>query len=350
MESTEQAFHWLELIERPAFCVKDGVVAACNDAAQGRTICVGTDIHDLVTEHFDTYRDFTNGCLFLPVTICGIPCNASVNRTEDYDIFILEQDSDNDKLQALALAAQQLRGPLSDMMVISDRLRGEKASKEAAQLQKSLFQLLRITGNMSDVCYYYGSPSDGMEMANITSIFRETIEKVQALSDSTGIQLTYTEPKNVILGLANAEKLERAVYNILSNAIKFSPKGSTVDAKLSCSNTQVSFTVCNPCSDSVPDYQLWSRYRREPAIEDSRRGLGLGMTIISTVATAHGGTVLVDYPDKQSIRVRMTIALIKENNGTVRSPVLRMSDYAGGWDKALLEFAEMLPSNKYKNI
>lgn len=356
METTEHLFPWLDLIDRPAFCVKDGVVIASNATAQSRMLRVGTDINEILTEHRDAYQNFTGGCLFLTVTAGGLSCNASVNRAKDCDVFILEQDADAERLQTLALAAQQLRIPLSNVMTVTDRLLSDlknadtEAQQQAGQLQHGLFQLLRIISNMSDSGSYRGTAFAAMQMTNLTAVFREIIEKAQTASESTGIKLVYNEPEASVFGLANSEKIERAVYNLLSNALKFSPVGSTVEAKLSVSGNRLSFTVCNPCAEPIQENHFWNRYRRTPAIEDSRYGLGLGLTLIGATATAHGGTVLIDHPDNQSTRVTMTIAILKDNSNTVRSPVMRIGDYAGGRDKALLEFADLLPTEAYDNI
>lgn len=353
METTKQ-FDWLDFIDRPAFCVKDGVVVASNAAAQNRLIRVGDDVRNIVTAHWDTYESFSNGSLFMTVTVGLVPCNTNITRTADGDVFILEQDSKDDQLQALALAAQQLRIPLSNIMALADTMQSKSKTKaeqqQATQLHRSLFQLLRIVSNMSDSGSYYDIPMVGMEITNITGLFREIMEKAQTISENTGIKLIYTESKEVVLTIADPEKLERAVYNILSNAIKFSPPGGTVDAKLSCNGKQIAFTVCNTCAEPVEEQHFWNRYRREPAIEDSRHGLGLGMTLIGAAATTHGGTVLVDHPDNQTTRVTMTLAVKKNDSNTVRSPVLRISDYAGGRDKALMEFAELLSADAYDNV
>ena len=356
METTEHLFPWLDLIDRPAFCVKNGLVVASNSAAQGRMLRAGTDIKEIVTEHWEPYQNFTSGSLFLTITAGGLPYNASVNRTEDCDVFILEQGDNTDQLQALALAAQQLRIPLSNVMTAADRLftntenTNSQTQQQTGQLQHGLFQLLRIISNMSDSGGYCEKPLTGMQTVNLTAVFREVIEKAQTAFESTGIKLVYIEPETPILSLANSEKLERAAYNLLSNAVKFSPAGSTVEIKLSTGSNYISFTVCNICDEPVQERHFWNRYRRIPAIEDSRHGLGLGMTLIGAVATAHGGTVLIDHPDSQSTRVTMTIAIAKDNSDTVRSPVMRIGDYAGGRDKALLEFADLLPSDAYDNI
>lgn len=356
METINQQFPWLELLDRPAFCAKGGTVIAVNNAAQHHMLQPGTDIRDIVTEQRETYESFESGSLYLTVTVGNIPCSACVTRTKECDIFILQQDADSEQLQALALAAQQLRIPLSNVMTVTDRLLANlentdnSTQQQASQINQGLFQLLRIISNMSDSGSYKGIPFTGMQTVNLTEVFREVMEKSQTISENAGIRLSYTGPQTPVLGLANAEKLERAVYNLLSNALKFAPEDSTIEAKLTQKEKLLSFTICNENTEEIIEPSFWNRYRRSPAIEDSRYGLGLGMTLVSAVAAAHKGTVLIDHPDAKKTRVTMTIALIQDNGETVRSPIVHMGDYAGGRDKALLELAEILPPHFYENI
>ena len=74
------------------------------------------------------------------------------------------------------------------------------------------------------------------------------------------------------------------------------------------------------------------------------------MTLVSSVAAAHGGTVLVDHPLPNQTRVTMTITITTETTSAFRSPILQIGDYAGGLDKGLLEFSEILSTESYKKI
>lgn len=356
MESINEQFPWLELIDRPAFCVKGGIVIAVNAAAENRMLRLGTDVRQIVTEHRDTYETFESGRLYLTIQAGGLPCNACVDRTKECDIFIIDQDSDDRQLQALALAAQQLRIPLSNVMTVADRLlvgldkEDPDIQRHTKQINQGLFQLLRIISNMSDAGSYQDSRASGIASVNLTAVFDEIIEKVSAIAADTGRTVAYTGPHDPVFTLANTEKIERAVYNLFSNALKFSPAGSAIEAKLAKSGNTVTFTVCNPGGSPENAHGFWNCYRREPAIEDSRYGLGLGMTLVSAAATAHGGTVLIDYPSPEQTRVTMTIPIVKKQSSTISSPILRIGDYAGGRDKALLELAEILPTDFYDKI
>ena len=58
MEENAYMFPWLDLMDRPAFCVKDGIVIYANAAAQNRMVQPGTDVREIVTEHRQAYESF----------------------------------------------------------------------------------------------------------------------------------------------------------------------------------------------------------------------------------------------------------------------------------------------------
>lgn len=355
MKASNDTFPWLELIDNPAFCVKDGAVIAVNTAAEKRTLRIGTDIHEIITAHQAEYETFQNGELYLTVAIGGLSCPASVLRTQECDIFRIHTYQEDGSLQALALAAVQLRVPLSNAMAAVDDLLCSQQlesnqSNQAGQLNKNLFKLMRIISNMSDTDNCNHISKANMQTANLSALINEIAEKAKTLCEGSGIDLQYTGLDTPVFSLAYAEKLERAIYNLLSNALKFAPHGSTVSASLTKNGNQLIFTTTNPTNEQPASNGFWQQYRREPAIEDPRSGLGLGMTLISSVAALHGGTVLIDHPSANEVRVTMTIAINNENSGVVRSPVMRISDYAGGRDKGLMELSEVLPLDAYNKI
>ncbi len=356
MESNKHLFPWLEFINRPAFCVKDGIVLAANSAAQKLRLQAGADISEIVTQNHKAYEKFHSGSLFLTITVDQRPYSACVTRTNEFDIFTIMQTEEDSRLQALALAAQQLRTPLSNMMTVTDRLLAGlnpedfNTQQQVGQINRSLFQMLRIISNMSDADSYKNTIIEEKQTVNFTTLFHEIMEKIQTVSESAQRKLSYNGPDFAIFGLADDEKLGRAIYNLISNALKFSPEDSTVEVNLSQNRNMLTFTVCNTNLEPVEDFTFWSRYTRHPSIEDGRFGLGLGMTLISSVACAHGGTVLVDHPTPEETRITMTIAITKDDTGILRSPVFRIGDYAGGRDKELLELSETLPTDSYKKI
>ena len=121
-------------------------------------------------------------------------------------------------------------------------------------------------------------------------------------------------------------------------------QGGTIEAELTQTGQFLRLSIQDSGS-GIPDCvrgSVFDRYLRQPALEDSRFGIGLGMVLIRSAATAHGGTVLIDQPEGQGTRITMTLAVRQDSDPMVRASVISV-DYAGGWDHRLLELADALP-------
>lgn len=335
----------LDLLNRPAFLVRDGIITQVNQAAQQKLICVGARVSDILGDHLSIYEAFQNGSLYLSLQLDGGSCGATVTVAEDQHLFCLEQNEQVD--QALALAAQQLRSPLHSLFSAVE------AQPELQSVQQSLYQLQRIITNMSDFPRYQDQGDARMEVTDFCRVFAEVVEKASVLLDCAGVRLNYTALPEYVIGLADREMLERAVYNLISNAAKFSPKGSTVEAKLTHSGNMLYFTVQDQ-GDGIPFNVLnnvFNRYLRAPGIEDGRHGVGLGLALVRSAAVCHKGTVLIDQPETGGTRITMTVTVTPSDDTILRSPIrIPFSDYAGGRDHGLLELSDILPGDAYKNI
>lgn len=351
MEQKQSTPDILEQLMLPAFSVKDGIIIQANQAALQRQIQVGTAVCEIIEIGKEEYADFSSGNLRLTLQICDIPCNASVTARGDLHDFVLETDYEDPALRALALAAQELRGPLSNALsstaslLPSDTIDAE-AQKELGRLNRSLYQLMRAVSNMSDASGYKNRNSYRMESRNIVAVFEEILEKAACLTAQADRTLNYKCPQKDIYGLADAGKLERAVLNLISNAIKYTRKGGHINAQLSCHGDRLSFTVSDSGEgiDRKMHSVLFSRHLRLPGLDSTLSGIGLGMSMVHAIAAAHGGTVLVEQPEGSGARITMTLVLRKSTETEVRSPILLPVDYAGGYDRGLLELSDVLPN------
>ena len=355
MEQNQDAMAMLDLIIRPAFCVKDGVIVRVNKAAENLVIEPGIPVDGLLSTGHVEYSEFCDGCLYLTLQRSGVEQGASVVRMGGFDVFLLEEEADQAELKAMALAAQNLREPLSSVMTMAGRLFPvvEKmddpgASDQMARINRGLFQMLRILGNMSDADRYRNSALFRQETRDITTLLGDLFEQMTVMASHTGIDLHFTNLRESVYCLVDVEKLERAVYNIFSNAMKFTPKGGHIEAKLARRGTKLYLTVQDSGS-GIPENQrssVYSRFLRQPGLDDGRQGIGLGMVLIRAAATTHGGTVLIEQPKEQGLRITMTIEIRQNRDSTVRSPGLRV-DYAGEWDHSLIELSDSLPASLY---
>lgn len=355
MEFTETSTQVLHEIPIPAFLVKEGTVTDANAAALQHGIAIGRPIRELLATGKTEYDELAHGRLYLTLSLSGTPWGASVVRKQECDLFLLEQEDDMAELQAMALAAQSLRGPLANVMAVTDRLfplseseGSAEAQDQAARINKGLYQMLRIVSNMSDAYRYSQETTPKLEIRDIKSIMQELFQEHIALVHHTGVLLQFENLPESLFCLVDAEKLERAVGNILSNALKFTPKGGTIDAKLTRKGRMLYLTV-QDSGVGIPESikgNIYTHFQRRPGIEDGRFGIGLGIVLIRAAAAVHGGTVLIDHPEGSGTRITMTLEIRQNSDSLVRSSIISV-DYAGGRDHRLLELSDNLPAELY---
>lgn len=353
MEQINTALGMLDLIREPAFCVHNGVITKVNPAAAAFLIEPGIGVQTLLHTGIEEYASFSGGCLYLTLAIAGHHMGASVIRIQEFDVFTLEQNEADANLRAFALAARELREPLSNVMTIADKLfptvadMGTKAQDQISHINRGLFQMLRIISNMSDADLYTNDTGVRQEIRDICAVLEEIFQRAAVLTEHTGITLKYTGHPDGVYMLTDVQKLERTVLNIVSNAIKFTPAGGTITAALTRRGTRMYLSVSDSGSGIADDLRgsIFSRYARQPGVEDSRYGLGLGMVLIRSTAALHGGTVLVDHPDGAGTRITLSFA-IRQGDATLRSSRIRI-DYAGERDHGLIELSDVLPAHLY---
>ena len=357
MDQFMDALGLLDLMTHPAFCVKDGIIIKTNSAAAVHGIENGARVAPLLETGTEEYSEFQGGCLYLNLNLNGESLGASVTRVREHDIFCLEQDADNRELQAMALASRELRKPLTSVMTTAQKLfplsgaEGDpEAAEQAARLNRGLFQMLRVIENMSDANRYATADTRSQELLDVCALFQEAFDKAVAMVAHTGLTLEFENFPEPVYTLADGEKLSRAVFNIISNAIKFTPRGGSIRAKLTRRGKKLYLTVRDSGSGIGENLcsSIFSRYARQPGLEDGRFGIGLGMVLIRSAAALHGGTVLVEGSEGSGTRIIMSLSVrTAEGAGSeVRSPRHRI-DYAGGWDPCLVALSETLPAELY---
>lgn len=356
MEEQNTRNEMLELMDQPAFLVKNGMIIHCNQPARQLLIEPNSPLCPLLGDSAEEYEQFQGGCLYLTLSICGGFIGASVNRIDDFDIFMLEPEGDRPELRAMALAARDFREPLAGVLTIADRLlpalekdASPEMKVQLAQMNQRLFQMLRLVGNMSDVSRYQNDNGSHHICQDVCSVLEEIFERAAELTAASGITLRFTAPREPIHSMIDEEKLERAIYNILSNSMKFTPAGGTIHAELTRHGNKLHLSIQDSGSGISGDAlrNVYHRYQRQPTFEEGRNGIGLGMALVQATASAHGGAVLITHPQEGGTRVTMTLSIRQAKNTTMRSPIMRI-DYAGERDHGLLELSGNLPFELYK--
>ena len=345
----------LQLMDRPAFCVLDGQILWANQGALARMIPLNTPVAQLICAGKEEYLNFHSGWMYLTISAGGSRWGASVCPVEQYHVFTLEPEDLAKEFRSLALVAQELRNPLNRVLTMTERLfpslnlpENSDAGAQVARINRGLHQMLRIVGNMSDAARYMANPPH-LETRDVNALLQELFDQAEVLFQCAGISLSFTGLPAPVHSLVDAEQLERCVYNILSNSLKYGCAGGSVRASLTRRGNTLCLTVTDQGSGIDPGKMgdVFNRFLREPSLTDPDQGLGLGMLLIRACAKAHRGTVLIS--SEPSVGTSLTVSLpIRLDTTMLHSPRIRV-DYAGERNHGLIELSDSLPWELYNS-
>lgn len=347
-----QLFDWLD---KPAFLAENGVVCRVNRAAELRGIAPGVQVTDLLRSGQTEYSELTQGSLYLTLQVEEQVTDACVHCMEGTHVFVLEQTDVMPQLRTLAQVSSHFRHPLNNVISAAERLCGllpadcQELSELTGTLNQSIHQLHRLVGNMSDAYLYSSKGFAQMQLQELGSFLGEVFDKAAALCATAGASVEFTAPEEKIFCLFDSEMLERAVLNLLSNAMKYSSENTRIRAVLKRIGSRVQLSITDSGCGIAPEVRasVFARYMRAPELEDRLQGPGLGLSLVCAAVRSHDGTVLLEQPEEGGTKVTLSFP-IRQTSGIVRTPVFTV-DYAGERDHALLELSEVLPSKLYEN-
>jgi signal transduction histidine kinase len=206
------------------------------------------------------------------------------------------------KDEFLATLSHELRTPLNaslgwahvlesgkrDDAVIARAIRVIRHSAQAqAQLVTHILDVSRIISGrlplrLSDV--------------DIRAVVCDTLETLQPAVVAKGIAIATRFEGQAMLA-ADRDRLQQVIWNVLSNAIKFTPKGGEVRIEVTATAQDVHITVADTGSGIEPEFlpRVFDRFTQADASQArSHGGLGLGMAIVRHIVELHGGVVGVD--------------------------------------------------------
>src|ERR1044071_1194027 len=128
---------------------------------------------------------------------------------------------------------------------------------------------------------------------DLAPIIEAAIDSVRLAADAKGIQIHSTLVPNVLAVSGDPGRLQQVVWNLVSNAIKFTPRGGEVDVRLARAESQAEIKVSDSGKGISPEFLPFAFERFRQADSTSARqhsGLGLGLAIVRHLVEMHGGT------------------------------------------------------------
>lgn len=207
------------------------------------------------------------------------------------------------KREMISTISDELKIPLDSVHnIIEQFLAGElgplseKASKRLSTARKEVARLIRLITELTDIQTMESGKFD-LDIAEIalSDVLQSTLAAVDHLSAQTGVRIE-AAPEGAFRLRADKDRLTQVVINLVSNAIKFSPRGSTVKIKVCPRGNMLDVHVIDQ-GRGIPTElkdKIFERFFQVEEEDASKRGgSGLGLSIVRTIVEQHGGSITV---------------------------------------------------------
>lgn len=133
-------------------------------------------------------------------------------------------------------------------------------------------------------------------LVDLVQVVKDAIDVVRPTAEAKLISIAFSSPLNQAMLIGDAERLQQVAWNLLSNALKFTDPGGSVNVAVSYRAAWVALTVKDSGRGIDPDFLpfVFDRFKQADSSTTRRiGGLGLGLAIVRHILELHGGRVSV---------------------------------------------------------
>jgi signal transduction histidine kinase len=209
------------------------------------------------------------------------------------------------KLQAdfSAMIVHDLRAPLSNILGISEMMEGglvgemnEDQKKWTVRIKHNVADLVELVNDFLDLSKLEAGRLDlSPEATDLEELFANAVETYLPAANAKNISLTYQSKARLPQVRADPRRLEQVLNNLLSNALKFTEAGGTIQIRALPEDgrgikIQVQDSGVGIAQEEVGS--LFEKYRQTTSGKISaHKGTGLGLVICKMIVEAHGGKI-----------------------------------------------------------
>ncbi|MGA9771403.1 MAG: ATP-binding protein, partial [Blastocatellia bacterium] len=230
----------------------------------------------------------------------------SANRLKD-ELLVSEQDARHEaeaanrsKDEFLAMVSHELRTPLNAMMGWIHILRTpsssephrtqaldviERNAKSQSQIIDDILEVSRIIT---------GKFRLNRQLIDLAPVIHAAIDSVRHIAESKRIEIHSDIEADIEQVSGDSTRLQQVVWNLISNAIKFTPQGGHIGVKLERADNEARITISDTGKGITSEFMpfIFDRFRQADASTTRQySGLGLGLAIVRHLVEMHGGRV-----------------------------------------------------------
>jgi len=254
------------------------------------------------------------------------------------------READRRKDEFLAMLAHELRNP---MALIGNAVRilrltggdSEIVKSTSEMLERQVGQMVRLVDDLLDVSRITrGQIELRKERIELAHVLNQAVEAARSLVEDAQHELTMTLPSEPIYLNADPTRLAQVVGNLLTNACKFMDQGGRISLTVQRQSGQAVIRVRDGgiglASHEIP--RIFDMFVQvDTALERSRNGLGIGLTLVKNLVEVHGGTVTVQSDGLgQGSEFVVRLPMLAETTSPPPEPAIR--DYPASAARRIL--------------
>jgi len=211
------------------------------------------------------------------------------------------EEADRLKDEFLATLSHELRTPLTSILGWASLIRSgevdqaDNLNRALEIIERNARSQARLIDDLLDVSRIItGNLQLEVRPLNVAPIVEAAIDALRPAAAAKGIQVeTKLDPESCLVS-GDPNRLRQVVWNLLMNAIKFTPRGGKVNLSLTCVETGARLTVSDTGDGISAQFlpYVFHRFRQEEgSISRKAGGLGLGLAVVRHLVELHGGSV-----------------------------------------------------------
>lgn len=215
------------------------------------------------------------------------------------------QEANRIKDEFLSICSHELRTPLNSVLGWARLLRSrqfdemttakaletiERNAETQAQLIEDLLDISRImTGKLQL----------NLRPLDLSSVILAAIDTIYLAAEAKAIKIRTDLDSTIGSMLGDPDRLQQIIWNLLTNALKFTPRGGRITIQLRRRNAHVEIVVQDTGQGIPADFlpYIFDRFRQADSTTTRHHGgLGLGLAIVQHLVELHGGSIAADSP------------------------------------------------------
>ena len=261
-------------------------------------------------EHFETIRQRKDGSL-IEISLTVSPVRAADGAiigaskiardiSEQRRLARRAEEAGRAKDEFLAMLSHELRTPLNAVIGYTRMLREGLYAEERREqvieiIERNARMLSQLVSDVLDVSTIVtGKVRLDLKECDLAASLRAAVDSVRPSAEAKGVVVRVKAPDEAVSAHCDGDRMQQVFWNLLSNGVKFTPRGGSMNVTLAVETDSLVITVADTGIGIRPEslpYLFQRFWQAEPVHTRYTGGMGLGLALARHFVELHGGTI-----------------------------------------------------------